>query len=73
MVTKLFTGMLVRVVLLILTVIIRRTIISPLFSVFMSRKILDQNHKGVNKPIAHQVEQLRHGIVRYRNFANGKQ
>lgn len=66
-VTKLFTGMLVRVVLLILTVIMSRTIISPLFSVFMSRKILDQNHKGVNKPIAHQIEQLDHGKVHYKN------
>lgn len=49
-VIKLFTGMFARVVLLILTVIICKTIISPLFSVCMSRKIPDQNHNGMNKP-----------------------
>lgn len=54
-VTKLFTGMLVRVILLILTVIIRKKIISPLFSVFVSRQLPDQSHKRVNKLIANQV------------------
>lgn len=55
MVTKLFAGMLVRVILLILTVIIRKKIISPLFSVFVSRQLPDQSHKRVNKLIANQV------------------